>query len=644
MSAIWGAVNLKKKSLNISLQTQMEEPFHQYKIDRYHSHTHENVMMGCGIQHITKESHHEILPIFDYEHNIFFTADCLLDNRDELLAALSHKYDYNNKTPDGTLIYGAYLMWGEDCAKHLRGLFAFAIYDMVHHKLLIYADQVAERCIYYHSNENNVYFSTLLAPIVTLLKDTISLNEAFLSDSLSLYGLRVGIDSASTFYENIFKVDAGCYLRITPNGHEIIRYWSPKSNKDIPPYESPEKSGAYCKYLMELAVKDALRCDGDVGGTLSSGLDSSTVCGIAASQLNHKNKILKTYTFVPLPDYEFIGSELSVPDETEGVKLIADMHPNIHPKFLENTGADAYSKLDYFLKTLESPVKSIGNLLGTMSLFQAAKKDNCKVVLIAQNGNLTISQGKIANALYDTTSKLNFIETYKIVTEFCTRYHASKKRVLIDTFKSSLKYPIDKIKYRLFENILDKAYVNPYFAKKMGSIKKIRKSYFNIQAPTYSTINHYHKYMYDLYSLSHIGEFNTKCGLANGILIRDPAKDIRVIEYCSSLPMECFFHNGLERWLVRGNMKQYVPESILKDVPHRGLQSADCLFRLNKRWPTIKSEMKALCLTQSLSEYVNTEMILDFFDKTDKQLDEDNPHAIDPLLYITAISKFINAI
>lgn len=622
----------------------MEKPFHKYKIDQYDKKSYENVLMGCGLQHITKESKYEILPFFDMERNIYFTADCIIDNRNELLGELSQEYGYNKDTADGMLIYGSYLKWGEDCAKHLRGIFSFAIYDGEKNVVLIYADQVFERCIYYYSEGNNIYFSTLIKPIVEALDGQIVVNEKFISDSLATYGLRGSLEPAYTMYKGIYKVEAGCYIKKTTEGCQSVRYWSPSDAANVPRFKSPEKSGEYCVRLLEDAVEDALRCDGNIAAALSSGLDSSTVCGIAASRLSEDNKVLNTYTFIPVSDYKYTGSDFYIADETVGVRLVADMHKNINPQFLDNDGSDAYKELDYFIDMLETPFKSIVNLPSINSIYKHAKQDQCKIVLFGQYGNVTVSQGSFQDAIYDKMSKFNITKTYRILTDFCNKFHISRKKLLKRLIKDFSICPVNKIKYRLKKNILEDTYVNQSFAIKNGSEKKLRRSYFNMKAASYSNIKDYHKYMYDLDILAQLGELNTKFGLINGVVLRDPTKDIRIIQFCSTLPMECFYNKGIERWLVRGNMKEYVPDTILKDIYHRGLQSADYLYKINKRWNVIMPDLKQHCLDPSIAQYINQQKIAEFFDTYKDGIDDNCNYVIDPILYISAISKFINKI
>ena len=123
MSAIWGCVDLSGTFVDPDIPDKMSECTKKYRIDQSQSVLFENVYMACGLQYITKESRYERLPIV--QDDIFFTADVLLDNREELIKeTLSQE-----SSSDGELLFNAWKRWGEKFGDHVLGLYSFAIYD-----------------------------------------------------------------------------------------------------------------------------------------------------------------------------------------------------------------------------------------------------------------------------------------------------------------------------------------------------------------------------------------------------------------------------------------------------------------------------------------------------------------------------------
>ena len=87
MSAIWGVVSLRHEEIMDGTISRMQSAYDKYKIDRVESIEKDNVLMGCGIQYFTEESRYEKLPVV--EDNVFYAADVVLDNREELLEDLN---------------------------------------------------------------------------------------------------------------------------------------------------------------------------------------------------------------------------------------------------------------------------------------------------------------------------------------------------------------------------------------------------------------------------------------------------------------------------------------------------------------------------------------------------------------------------
>ena len=87
MSAIWGQVSFEG---NVYDQiTVMKEPYQRKcRLDRIEQYKRPDCYMGCGIQYIMGESVLEQLPYADEENGTDITADCILDNRRELLQKL----------------------------------------------------------------------------------------------------------------------------------------------------------------------------------------------------------------------------------------------------------------------------------------------------------------------------------------------------------------------------------------------------------------------------------------------------------------------------------------------------------------------------------------------------------------------------
>ena len=108
MSAIWGVISLKGARISKDISSKMRQPLSDYKLDSIEEVIDNEVYMACGHQWITREDHEDKLPFYDEKRETFYTADCMIDNREELVNALG----VVEGTPSGRLLYLSYLKWG----------------------------------------------------------------------------------------------------------------------------------------------------------------------------------------------------------------------------------------------------------------------------------------------------------------------------------------------------------------------------------------------------------------------------------------------------------------------------------------------------------------------------------------------------
>lgn len=639
MSAIWGQIsfggNIKEQISGLMRGTYNQK----CKIDKIQECRQNSFYMSCGLQYITEESQGEVLPIFDVEKQLCFTADCLLDNRQELIEALQIADD---SIPDGTLMYQAFLKWGIDCFCHFRGLFSIAIYDITKRILYLAVDQVASRCLYYYKTENEVTFSTLIEPIRRVNTD-IDFNVLYLKDFVTAPGLMPNIVSTETPYRGIYKINPGTWLAITPQGIEEHVYWALDKTKTSVKYRKAQEYGKYFRKIYETCVADAIRTSQNVGIAMSSGLDSASVGALAADMLAKEGKALYSYTYVP---YERDISSLHnnfVLDEREDVRIIAAMHPNIETQFLNNKGKNCYEELDSCLDKMEIPFKAYVNFPNLIEIYEQAAKTRCKVVLSGQMGNASVSHGYIDDVLYDlyknkkyTTFLCNLNRYSKTVKESrkaalrgCIRYFGHTNQVYE---KKEFQYEPD----------------NPFLNQNMLQDYPLQERYEVGEVTCFEKVamgqEQHREFMRNKAVYTYMGEYETKLGLAAGVIIRDPTKDVRMLEFCYHLPYELFAHGGVPRWLIRGNMRDVLPKNLLDNWMRYGLQNPDWFVRIMRDWEKLQKFMTKDLSHGKIKCYINREKSLDSIYEMKRVSEEIAEKRMLYLMHLCVLSKFLQNI
>jgi asparagine synthase (glutamine-hydrolysing) len=105
------------------------------------------------------------------------------------------------------------------------------------------------------------------------------------------------------------------------------------------------------------------------------------------------------------------------------------------------------------------------------------------------------------------------------------------------------------------------------------------------------------------------GTYATKLSLRHGIWERDPTNDLRVIQFCLSVPEEQFVQFGQDRSLIRRSMKNFLPEKIRLNQKTRGLQGADGIKRMLPSWNVFVEEVQQLCKDELAAEFLNIKVI-----------------------------------
>lgn len=635
MSAIWGNIQYKNELPDTPLPLQAIYR-KKCKLDRIREHRTARALFGCGIQYITEESIQEQLPIHSNERQLLFTADAILDNRKELLAELSIQ---DTQTPDGTILYEAYQKWGHDCVSHLHGLFTIAAYELATNTLFLATDPTASRCLYYYHTEEGCTFSTLLDPLLAL-HPNIEKNELYIEDFLMAPGLCPNLSATETPYENVYKIAAGTCITITPEHKEVQRYWEPKQ---LPlSFKTAKECKAHFLSTFQNCVERALRTNKEVGIALSSGLDSSSVAAFAAKELNKRSKTLHSYTYIPYYETEIEDlPTYMVSNEKEAVLKTVSMYPNIKPKFLNTNGADFYHALPQMLSIMEIPFKAYVNLPSLNELFSTAANDHCKVFLTGQYGNATISYGDIDNVLYEMYLHKHYLSYLRTLNTYCKRAKESRKQALIGC-KNYFRHS------KSIQNVATKEYPvsNPFLNKELQATYPYEERYKDIKLPLSEksalSKEQYETYLYSLNALTYLGEYETKFGLANGIVLRDPTRDPDIISFCHSIPYKYFAYNGIPRWLVRGCLKEMLPNELLTSFYRYGLQNADWAKRVALNWNSISSSVKEHLNKSFMESYLDAASVQKFFQNNETCFQESDSEESTYLFLLDILSMFLS--
>src|SRR5271167_1074048 len=177
---------------------------------------------------------------------------------------------------DTETIVHLYEEYGRDCVQHLRGMFAFAIWDSRKRHLFVARDRLGIKPLYYRPTSDSFLFGSEIKVILAHPGVHAEFNRTALPEYLA-FGYLSGEE---TLYQGIRKLMPGHTLELDDQGKiHIQQYWDlPLRDEDEP---HPENYYVQ-KYreMLEAAVSSHLMSDVPLGVFLSGGLDSSAVAAL----------------------------------------------------------------------------------------------------------------------------------------------------------------------------------------------------------------------------------------------------------------------------------------------------------------------------------------------------------------------------
>jgi asparagine synthase (glutamine-hydrolysing) len=326
-----------------------------------------SVAMGHAMLRTTEEAAYERQPA-SLEGRLWITADARLDARNDLREELSQAgRDAQRSAPDCDLILQAYAAWGEDCVHHLRGDFAFAIWDGTRKSLFCARDQMGIKPFFYSEHKDFFLFSNTL-DCVRLHPDVPDeLNEAAIADFL-LFGLNC--DPATTTFRAIRRLPPAHFLRVSADGLRIGRYWTVPVDGRIRYRHSDEYVENFQIHLRN-AVADRMRGQ-HVGVMLSGGLDSSSLAATARELSPERGESgqVRAYTST----FERLTGESDAPYAREVADFLG-----IPLRVMELDGVKPFEKWDD--PQFRTPEPADDPLIGTLPLQFGIMAADCHVVL-----------------------------------------------------------------------------------------------------------------------------------------------------------------------------------------------------------------------------------------------------------------------
>ncbi|MEI8354777.1 MAG: asparagine synthase (glutamine-hydrolyzing) [Deltaproteobacteria bacterium] len=187
------------------------------------------------------------------------------------LIALGHVFATNGDTE--TILH-AYEEWGESCVEHLRGMFAFAIWDAAERLLFVSRDRFGIKPLFYGEYQSGFCFASEMKALLIDERFPREIDERALASYFSLSY----IPGEMTIYKDIRKLLPGHNLIWRDGKISVTNYWELSFNPDLGKTEEYFIDGAM--ELLRESVDIHLMSEVPLGAFLSGGVDSSTIVAL----------------------------------------------------------------------------------------------------------------------------------------------------------------------------------------------------------------------------------------------------------------------------------------------------------------------------------------------------------------------------
>jgi asparagine synthase (glutamine-hydrolysing) len=461
---------------------------------------------------------------------------------------------------DSEIALPLYQKYGLDFVQHLRGEFAFALYDEKQQQLVLVRDRFGIKPLFYHISDDTVYYGSEMKALFAHPK----VPRQFDSQALIHQLMHTMVPGTSAF-KGIHALEPGCMMIIKKNGARFEvkqhKYWDVDFPRDG---DRDDKGEAfYIKDVQEKLLESVhyrLEADVPVGCYLSGGIDSCSMLGLASSM---QQSPVKAFT---------ISFDNKDYDEASIAREMAD-RTGADQEQIHLAAAELYG--DNYVKTLYHAERTFYNTLGVAKWCMSKRVNECGYrVVVTGEGSDELYGG------YPAFKRDMFLHAYK-------GDESKEWRDLMDKSNSLFKGAIlaeNQVKHPAFESLcgFTPSWIQPWMqtldiARPLlnEGLRDELKDYDPIEAIVAkldrSQIEGRHvlditqytwiKTMLECQILNWGGD---RVDMANSMESRPAFLDHHVAESARHIPPKYRIKGNTEKYVLREAMKNILPEVLYK--------------------------------------------------------------------------------
>jgi asparagine synthase (glutamine-hydrolysing) len=502
-------------------------------------------------------------PLYNADRSVVLVCNGEIYNYRELRRQLEQDGHRFLTHSDCEVIIGLYERHGDRLLEHLRGMFAFALWDVKRRRLLAARDHLGQKPFFYSVSEQGFAFASEIKGLRALDRRRPRMNIAALDQYL---GLRL-IDAPLTMYEGIHKLPPGHLLTVETGAMpRIRRYWRLQQDPKLVGTEEELLDRLQAK--LEETLRLHMESDVPVGAFLSGGMDSS----LLVAMLSRNLKVQKLPTFTMGLDYQRF-------DEAPAARAVARLFNTEHHE--ERVKPEIASHLPDLVWALDEPSDPLSLCTWLLAKFT---RQHVKVVIGGDGGdelfggydryygNLyaahysRLPEGLRRKLLAPAMAMIPESGWYKSLGHQLRWLHHLSFHTGSARYAASLNYFYFDAERRrqLYTREVQSRWPN------LDAEAAIRKPYEESQGGDLDRM----LYADSLVRLpNHPVMITDRICMAHGLEARSPFMDHELASFAASLPAAMKVRGGTLRYIQRKLAARYLPAEIL-DRPKQGFSSA----------------------------------------------------------------------
>lgn len=439
---------------------------------------------------------------------------------------------------DTEVILAAFIEWGAGCLNKFNGMWSLSIWDCKERTLFLSRDRFGIKPLFYCQNNDLFAFSSEMKGLFPVLKEIKPNLPVIEKAKASVFSYEITEDC---LIEGIKRLPPGSYGIFRNNRLDIRKWWHTLDHLPEIPGSYQEQVEQFRELFLD-ACRIRMRSDVSIGTCLSGGLDSSAI----ACAMKHIGKHSPGYRQTEDWQHAFVATFPGSPiDELKYARKVVE-HTGIAVDYIEINPLDVISDIDKMLYSFEEIY-----LTSPIPFMQTYKRvrEGGVVVTLDGHGSDELFGGYpwdvlslLSSAGLNLKKALYLFDIYKEMYEDNAKQTGGSLGIIRSVFSTWIKHNIKSIigKHGRQTGL-------PVPHPKYSELDKLAKTLYT---ETHDTVLPTLLRNYDRYSM------------ANGVEIRMPFMDWRIVTFAFALPWQAKIGGGFTKRLVRDAMAPYMPYDI----------------------------------------------------------------------------------